>query len=130
PPGIPPLPDIQPGMQITTRQRYESLHASGGPCQECHAEFDPLGFGFEHFDEVGKHRADEAGLTIDSSGAIPNVAPQVAFNSQEELARGLAQLPEVGECLSAQLKTYVFGTEEACLGETVRPEFVVSQESF
>lgn len=31
---------------------------------------------------------------------------------------------------AAQLKTYTFGTEEACLGESVRSEFVASEGSF
>lgn len=129
PPGVPPIPDVAPGVK-TTRQRYEEVHAGAGPCAECHAAFDPMGFGFEHFDEVGRYRADESGLPIDSSAAVPGVSPPLPFTSQEELAAGLAELPEVGQCLSAQLKIYSFGSTEACLGETGRAAFSGSESSF
>lgn len=128
PPDVPPIPNAQPG-QVTTRQRYEELHALG-PCAECHAAFDPIGFGFEDFDEGGRYRADDSGLTIDSSGVIPQTNPGVPFSGQEELAQGLAQMPEVGQCLSAELKTYVFGSSEACLGESGRKAFARSEVGF
>lgn len=123
PPDVPPIPEVAVG-EVTTRQRYEQLHAADGSCQTCHREFDPIGFGFESFDNVGRYRQNENGLAIDASGSIPHTEPGVAFAGQEELASGLAELPEVHLCVSAQLKTYAFGTEDACLGEGRRQEFV------
>ncbi len=119
PAAVPELPELQEG-QMTTRERYESLHAGSGSCANCHKAFDPIGFGFEHFDELGRYRADEDGLTINSTSFVPNMAPAVDFTSQEELAQGLAGRSEVGQCLSSQLKAYVFATDEACLGESQR----------
>ncbi len=123
PPDVPPIPEVASG-EVTTRQRYEQLHASGGTCQTCHREFDPIGFGFERFDQVGRFRDSENGLAIDASGSIPRTDPGVAFANQEELASGLADLPDVHLCVSSQVKTYAFGTEDACLGEGRRQEFV------
>lgn len=123
PPDVPPIPEVAVG-EVTTRQRYEQLHASGGTCQTCHREFDPIGFGFESYDQVGRFRENENGLAIDPSGSIPRTDPAVAFATQEELASGLAELSDVHLCVSSQVKTYAFGTEDACLGEGRRQEFV------
>ena len=102
----------------TTRQRYELAHAGSGVCKSCHANFDPIGFGFEAFDEGGRFRTQENGETIDASGNIPSEtdAPETPFNTQEELAQALAAQPETGECFAAYLATFAYGSAEACLG--------------
>lgn len=121
------VPDLPPAMGEvkTTRQRYEELHVSGGvSCAQCHAAFDPIGFGFEHFDEAGRYRAQEGGEDVNSVSFIPETSPQIDFATQEELATALAGMEEVQLCVSGQLKTFSFGTDEACLGESRRAEFM------
>jgi hypothetical protein len=116
PNDVPDLVAPQPGVR-TTRQRYEELHAVEGSCKTCHALFDPMGYGFEHFDEAGRYRATENGLTIDPTGTVTSRdGEQTPYTSQEELAQTLADLPEVQECFAAYLATYAFGTTTACLG--------------
>ena len=117
--------------QTTTRERYESLHAQPGtPCGNCHAAFDPIGFGFEHYDETGRYREQEFGFPVDSSGSIPGTSPLITFGTQEELVASLAELPEVHACVSGNLKTFAFGVEEACLGETQRQAFINGEIGF
>lgn len=124
PATVPELPAPIVG-ETTTRQRYEELHAKSGACKKCHEQFDPIGFGFEHFDEVGRYRADEAGLAVDSSSHVPGAdGPLFEFAGQSDLVTGLASEPEVQACVSAQLKVFAFGTETACLGETEREKFM------
>lgn len=114
PDNVPPLSDAQVGIQ-TTRQRYEKQHAVGG-CADCHKLFDPIGFAFEHFDEAGRYRADEAGLPIDPTGSLNSTTGErIEFASQEDLALELATLPEVHQCFAAYLATYAFGTTKSCL---------------
>lgn len=123
PPEVPPdVPDLAQPTEgpVTTRERYETLHATGA-CKNCHRQFDPIGFGFEHFDEVGRYRQDEGGLTIDASGEVPG---SFSFSGQAELAQLLAQELEVQACVSARVKAYAFGMEEACLGESEREAFM------
>ena len=123
PNGVPPLPSPDPG-RVTTRQRHEESHAVG-TCNGCHKSFDPIGFGFEHFDEVGRYRADEGGLTINATSFVPGEdAHLFEFTSAEELVQGLANQPLVHECVSGYIATYAFGGAEDCLGETRRPEFI------
>ena len=126
PPDV--VPDLKappPDVPMTTRQRYEEVHAtSGNTCAGCHSLFDPIGFGFEHFDEVGRYRADEKGLPIDASGAVngPTGEPLFTFNGQEELAQGLASQEISSQCFSAYLALYAFGTNQACLGPSSSDE--------
>lgn len=121
PNDVPDLAPPQPG-QRTTRQRYEELHAVEGSCKSCHALFDPMGYGFEHFDEAGRYRANENGLEIDPRGTVTSrEGEKTAFSSQEELAFALAELPEVQECFAAYLATYAFGTTTQCLGVSQVP---------
>lgn len=123
PPDIPQLSDPLPAK--TTRQRYEELHVMGGAgCANCHARFDPIGFGFEHFDEGGRYRTMENGFPINAAATAiaPDDGRQLfSFTNQAELATALANEPSVQECFSAHLATYAFGTNEACLGPSSVP---------
>jgi uncharacterized protein DUF1588/uncharacterized protein DUF1592/uncharacterized protein DUF1595/uncharacterized protein DUF1587 len=130
PPVPPMIPEIKPPREnITTRQRYEEEHASGG-CRNCHSMWDPIGFGFEHFNELGRYRVTEGTLAIDTNSYVPdgNEAagkdPYFSFTTQEELAQGLAEMPLVNECVSGSISTFAFGETVTCSGETRRQEFV------
>jgi hypothetical protein len=124
PPDVPPLGEPEPGVR-TTRQRYEEVHAKPNTsCAGCHSLFDPIGFGFEHFDEVGRYRADEVGLPIDASGEVlgPTGEPLFTFDGEEALVQGLAAQEISYQCFSAYLALYAFGTPQACLGSSSADE--------
>ncbi|HEY3593720.1 MAG TPA: DUF1592 domain-containing protein, partial [Polyangiaceae bacterium] len=53
PPNIPKPPDVSPG--VSTRQRL-SQHETDPSCSGCHSLMDPIGFGFESFDAIGRYR--------------------------------------------------------------------------
>jgi mono/diheme cytochrome c family protein len=124
PANVPPPPAVAPG-KVTTRQRYEEQHASSGSCAGCHRLFDPIGFGFEHFDEGGRYRADEGGLAINTVSDVPNpdATPLFPFQDQETLAQGLAEQELVYQCFAAYLATYAFGTSDSCLGSSRVADF-------
>jgi hypothetical protein len=117
PPNVPQISAPQPG-KVTTRQRYEQLHAGAGACAACHKQWDPIGFGFEHYDQAGFYRQDEGGLPIDSSAAVPNPdgSTLFSFSDEESLVTGLAAQAISYQCFAGYLSTYAFGTSEACLG--------------
>jgi len=123
PPNIPELKDPQPGRR-TTRQRYEEDHAQGS-CQGCHSRWDPIGFGFEHYDEAGRYREDESGLTIDTASHVAqNGDTLFEFNGEEDLMNKLVEQPLVSECLSSYVTTFAFGDKLSCSGEGRRAEFM------
>jgi hypothetical protein len=121
PMNIPAIDPPMPGAQ-TTRERYEEAHAGDPACQSCHQFFDPIGFGFEHFDEAGRFRADENGLPIDATGqAIDGkLAPLIAFDGLTDLAGELAELPQTTDCVSGLLANFAYGVEDNCLAEEAR----------
>jgi hypothetical protein len=60
-------PEVDPAA--STRTRYEE-HAANPECSGCHDQIDPLGFAFEHYDQLGRWRTDDGGHPIDASGHL------------------------------------------------------------
>src|SRR5207253_3204229 len=70
PPDVKVLPsDDRPKNGATFRQRLEK-HRKDAGCASCHAKLDPLGFGLETFDPVGRPRDTVGGGPLDSSGTL------------------------------------------------------------
>lgn len=71
PPNVPALEKTAKrtdGKSLSVRQRLD-LHRQDPNCYSCHARIDPLGFGLEQFDAVGKVRKKyDNGDRIDSVG--------------------------------------------------------------
>ncbi len=109
PPDIPELEE-QEHKEIeglTLRQRTE-LHQSEAACRNCHKVLDPIGFGLENFDAIGRWRdKNEEGLAIDSAGKLPNGR---AFSSPAELKRLLAKREsELARNLTERFMAYALG---------------------
>lgn len=70
----PPPPNIEPLSEKpediagkTLRQRLE-IHRTNPTCAACHNSLDPIGFGLENFDAIGRYREKENDLPIDATG--------------------------------------------------------------
>ncbi len=73
PPDVPALDEQDPQKvaHLTLRERTE-LHRTNPVCANCHRMLDPIGFGLENFDVVGRWREqDDNGEAIDASGELP-----------------------------------------------------------
>ena len=71
PPIVTSLPhDDKKTDGMTLRQRLEK-HRSKAECTSCHSKLDPLGFGLESFDAIGRWRTSIAGEPVDASGTLP-----------------------------------------------------------
>lgn len=80
--------DKQKVANLTLRQRTE-LHVANPVCANCHKILDPIGFGLENFDAIGRWREqDDTGGAIDSSGELPG---KKRFSSPRELKKILAE---------------------------------------
>jgi hypothetical protein len=110
PPNVPALPEktgVYADKMPSMRERM-SQHRANPACASCHAMIDPLGFGLEHFDPVGKWRdLDEMYGPIDTSGVLPD---GTSFNGVSELRAALVRRPDrfVGT-LTEKLLTYALG---------------------
>lgn len=93
PPNVPTLEkqDHQKVATMTLRQRTE-LHRSDPTCASCHKVLDPIGFGLENFDAIGRWRdRDESGGAIDATGELPG---DRRFGTPQELKRIIAARTE------------------------------------
>ncbi|MBL8993196.1 MAG: DUF1592 domain-containing protein, partial [Spirochaetia bacterium] len=88
-PTPPPPPDVgsiqeddKASQPKTMRLRLEQ-HRKNPSCAACHSRIDPLGFGLENFDAIGRYREQVDGTTVDASGVLPGGK---AFQGPEELS--------------------------------------------
>ncbi|MBL8228504.1 MAG: DUF1592 domain-containing protein [Bryobacterales bacterium] len=74
PPNVPALDqqDQTAVANLTVRQRTE-LHRTNPVCANCHQILDPIGFGLENFDAIGRWRdRDSNGQPVDAAGVLPS----------------------------------------------------------
>lgn len=71
PPDVPVLDRRGTSNAQSVRQQLEK-HRAKAECATCHNRMDPLGFGLENFDPLGRWRAEQGGKPIDSSGVLPS----------------------------------------------------------
>jgi len=122
PANVPSLDTTAPvAATHTTRDRYEMAHeltqGANGACAGCHKLFDPIGFGFEHFDEGGRYRTKEGTYDVNSAATgLAEDGSQIMFTDEESLMSQLVAQPVIHECMAAYLATFSYGTSDACLG--------------
>src|SRR5262249_22956614 len=96
------------GQQLTgtLRQRMEQ-HRTNPACATCHQRLDPLGFGLENFDAVGRWRDRDGTLPIDASGTLPGGQ---SFSGPRELQAVLrGRRDEFTRALAEKMLTYAAG---------------------
>ena len=106
PPNVPPLDkqDKQAVENLTLRQRTE-LHRTNVVCANCHKILDPIGFGLENFDAIGRWRdKDDSGGPIDAAGELPG---EKRFSNPRELKAIIAaRKDELARNLTRKLLAY------------------------
>ena len=75
-PGLPPadageLPGNAGGRGKTVREEL-ALHRDAPACAGCHDKIDPIGFGLDHFDAVGRYRIKNGKKPIEARGELPD----------------------------------------------------------
>ncbi len=110
PPGG--VPDLAPPKAGLSKKDRFAMHRTG-TCSGCHALMDPIGFGFEHYDNVGKFRMTDNNAPVDSSGTVSNLdGMDETFASALELTGFLAKSPQVAECLMRQFFRFGLSKKE------------------
>jgi hypothetical protein len=99
PPNAPRL-DESGSAALSVRQQLEA-HRKQPACMGCHASMDPLGFGLENFDAIGKWR------DADASGQLPDGRKFQDFAGLEAILR--ERSPEFVRCLVEKLMIYGLG---------------------
>jgi hypothetical protein len=127
PDNIPEPPDVDESQ--TTREQFAE-HAENPVCAGCHVLMDPIGFGFEHFDGIGRYRDNEWGLKVDAAGELHGTDVDGTFNGAIELARLLASSEQVKACVASQWFRFGYGRfetdEDQCSVDEIHSAFVAS----
>ena len=132
PPGVnaTPPPFLVGSKPMTNRERLETLHLSDPSCAGCHRLVDPIGFGLERFDTVGKWHAKQKLTIFPTKDQRQNIKPQTfeldlntranilgipdsGFASAKELGRVLAHDATCQKCVVRQWFRFVMGRHEA-----------------
>ena len=139
PPGvITTLPDPLVDEKPKGRRQLMVEHVENPTCASCHRLMDPIGFGFEHFDAIGRFREKELipvpgsrggggggggrggpppiPLEIDAQGEIAGLANS-NFSGAKELGAILAKSDTCQECVVRQMFRYSYGRLETSADE-------------
>jgi hypothetical protein len=116
PPGVPEFPEADAAQVAgTLRQRFEQ-HRAPNACGSCHSRIDPLGFGLENYDAVGRWRTHDGDSPVDAAGVLPDGR---RFRGPAELKQLLAsRKDEIARAFAEKLLTYALGRG---LARTDRP---------
>jgi hypothetical protein len=147
PPGVSTtLPVITEDKPLTNRDRL-GMHLSSPSCAACHRLVDPIGFGFEQFDAIGRYREKQVALVyppvdttkrnvrrdgipvqipVDTKASILGI-PNSEFSSPAEAGQILAATPACQRCIVKQFFRYALGRAET---EADRPHLEAAYQRF
>jgi hypothetical protein len=95
---VPELPEPPPGG--ASLQELLEMHMDDPACASCHAQTDPIGFGYEFFDAIGRYRPFDGMIEVDGSGAVDGLGE---WTNAAELGAVLAADPRTGPCVVKSL---------------------------
>jgi hypothetical protein len=121
PPNVVPVLGEPDPNAPTMRDRLKA-HATDVTCASCHSQMDPLGLALEHFDAIGRFRADDNGHALDTSGTLDGQD----FDGAVELSQLLRDDPRAAACIARQLYRYATAHVETD-GEAPQIDALVAQ---
>lgn len=136
---LPPLTEDKP---LANRDLL-GVHLTNPTCAGCHNLIDPVGFGLEMYDAVGRYRERQSitffptraerkkapvtvEVDINPEGVVAGISRET-FSSPQELGELLAASPRCQECVVRQLFRYATGREES---ESDEPAIEEAVEAF
>ena len=130
PPGVDTNLPAVTDKPLTNKERLR-IHLSNPSCAACHTLIDPIGLGFEKFDNLGRYReqltikiqlqrdsvtnkqrdAKDFELPLDTTAHIQGI-PNAQFSTLQELGAILAHDPTCQRCMVKQIFRYAAGRHE------------------
>lgn len=108
---VPPLPDAT-SAQPTTRLRLDALTAPA-VCSACHQIIGPVGYSLEIFAADSRHRTQENGAAIDTSGTFNGAT----FNDVAGLVQLIKADPRVESCMVQQTLSFALARPATKTGD-------------
>ncbi|HUA83269.1 MAG TPA: DUF1592 domain-containing protein [Bryobacteraceae bacterium] len=134
----PPPPNVNQNVpeatadHPTTRRQRMLDHVANPACASCHRLMDPIGFGLESFDALGRYRAHETiliesdtgkrkddktvNLDLNTQGEVRGI-PDSNFSDSKQLGAILAGSTVCQECMVRQIFRYAYGRMETSADE-------------
>lgn len=106
PPGADSFEAAKDKTQARTVREVLAQHRADPNCSVCHRRMDALGFALEHFDPVGRYRATDSGLPVDSLGELPDGR---TLRGMDDLQKLLLTDQAYLRSLARHLLTYALG---------------------
>jgi uncharacterized protein DUF1592/uncharacterized protein DUF1588/uncharacterized protein DUF1585/uncharacterized protein DUF1587/uncharacterized protein DUF1595 len=107
PPDVPELEENREGATPKSIRERLDQHRANPACAGCHVRMDPLGFGLESYDVLGRWRTEVAGLPIDARGELPD---GTTFDGPRELKAVLLERKDLFlRNLTARMLGYALG---------------------
>ena len=107
PANVPSLEEGAKKSGATSMREQLKLHREMPTCAACHDTMDPLGFGFENFDPIGRWRVEAEGKPVDAGGTLPGGD---SFSGPVELAGILKnRKDEFVKLVTKKMLTYALG---------------------
>ncbi len=102
------LPEPEPAKPGQTDREYiEDLTGFGTCGQACHGAYiNPLGYAFENFDGMGRHRDEDQGKPVDAQAAYPFSSGMLSFAGAGELMDILVSSTEAHSCFAKNIASY------------------------
>lgn len=105
------LPPDTLAVERTNRERTATA-TSPALCDTCHRMINPPGFAFEHYDAIGKWRAEDNGQPVDASGSLTLAGgEQITFTDGIDFVRQLADSDRVRDCYTTHWTRYALGRQ-------------------
>jgi hypothetical protein len=122
-------PEPKPG--VSNRERLVE-HSTTPSCKACHVMMDPIGFGFEAYDGLGRFRTVDAnGKPFDDSGELTMTKDaNGTFKGPVGLAAKLAGSSDVRDCLIGNVVRFAQGPDaagDACVQQKLSAVFEQSK---
>jgi hypothetical protein len=104
PPADVPLLEESAGAESKSVREQLEVHRANAVCASCHRNMDPLGFGLENYDAIGRWRDTDGEFPVDASGALPSGQRFTTAGEMRSLL--LLQLPQFSRTLTEKMLTY------------------------
>ena len=88
PADVPDLQDNNPDETVLSMRERMVAHRANPVCASCHSKIDPLGLPLENFDAIGRWRDADAGVVIDTAGALHRTEATATIDARGALPNG------------------------------------------
>jgi hypothetical protein len=109
PPDVPALDEAAAETHGLSLRAQLEQHRLKAECAACHDKIDPLGFGLENFDVLGRWRSELHGEPVDARGTLPSGEVYDGAAGLKQVL--LARKDKIIRHLARKLTGFAFGRE-------------------